>query len=152
MEPNATGRIDIDAPAERVYALISDPGVLAELAGEYSGYRWLGGATAARPGARFRGSNRNGFRRWRTDCTIDEAAEGERFSFEVTAGPLPVARWQYDIAPAGDGCQVTESTWDRRPGWLKTVSGPLIGIRDRDALNRRNIATTLRRLKERAES
>ncbi|PRX47593.1 polyketide cyclase/dehydrase/lipid transport protein [Prauserella shujinwangii] len=146
------GRIDIDAPAERVYALISDPGTLAELAGEYTGYRWLGGATRARPGARFRGDNRNGIRRWSTFCTIDEADEGARFAFEVTFGPIRVSRWQYDIEQAEGGCRVTERTWDRRPGWFRAVSGPVVGVRDRDERNRANIAATLRRLKERAES
>ncbi|ASR38708.1 polyketide cyclase [Prauserella marina] len=151
-KPNASGEIEVGASAETVYSLISDPGVLAELAGEYTGYRWLDGAREAREGARFRGHNRNGFRRWSTVSTITDAARGERFAFEVSAGPFAVSRWQYDIEPAEDGCRVVESTWDKRTSWFRVVTGPLIGVFDRDGLNTRNIAATLRRLKERAEA
>ncbi|MFC4005399.1 SRPBCC family protein [Prauserella oleivorans] len=150
--PDAQGEIDVDAPAERVYALVSDPGVLAELAGEYHGHRWLGGATEARPGARFRGHNRNGFRRWSTTCTVTDAEEGSRFAFEVTFGPLRISRWQYDLEPRDGGCRVVERTWDRRPDWFRTVTGPVLGVRDRAARNHANIQTTLTRLKARAES
>ncbi|PXY31554.1 SRPBCC family protein [Prauserella muralis] len=151
--PTASGEIEIDAPAERVYALVSDPGVLAELAGEYAGHRWLGGATAARPGARFRGRNRNGLRRWSTVATITEAEEGRRFAFDVTFGPIPVSRWQYDLEPSGDGCRVREVTWNRSPRWFRVLTSPFVGVRPdgRDERNQRNIAATLERLKARAE-
>lgn len=150
--PDATGQIEINAPAERIYELLSDPGVLAELAGEYAGYKWLGQVRSARPGARFRGYNRNGWRRWSTVATITDAEEGKRFAFDVSAGPLPVARWQYDIEPGEQGCKVIESTWDRRAGWLRTLTTPISGVRDRASANERNIAATLRGLKERIES
>lgn len=151
-EPNATGQIDVDAPAEQVYALVSDPAVLAELAEEYSTFRWLGGATAPLAGARFRGSNRRGSRRWSTISTITDATAGERFAFDVHFARLPISRWQYDIeAVEGGGCRVTESTWEKRPGWLKLPTSTVTGVFDRDEQNGRNIATTLRRLKDRAE-
>ncbi|GAA1196034.1 SRPBCC family protein [Prauserella alba] len=151
-EPDASGSIHIDASPEQVYALVSDPGVLAELAGEYEGFRWLDGATGARPGARFRGRNRNGFRRWSTTATVTDAAEGEKFAFDVGAGPLKVARWQYDLEPDGDGCRVVESTWDRRPGWARVVTGVALGTMDRAGINKRNIDKTLAGVKRRAES
>ncbi|KID28541.1 Polyketide cyclase / dehydrase and lipid transport [Prauserella sp. Am3] len=156
--PDAQASIHVDAAPEQVYALVSDPGVLAELAGEYEGHRWLGGATEAAVGARFRGRNRNGFRRWSTTSTITDAAEGERFAFEVSVGPLRISRWQYDIEPDGDieqdgaGCRVVERTWDRRPGWARVVTGTLIGISDRRGLNQRNMEKTLAALKRRAEA
>ncbi|SFA78622.1 Polyketide cyclase / dehydrase and lipid transport [Amycolatopsis marina] len=150
-QPNATGRIEINASADDVYALVSDPGVLAELAEEYSSFRWLHGATTAAVGARFRGGNRRGLRRWSTLSTITDASAGERFAFEVTAARLPISRWQYEIEAAGDTCVVTESTWDRRPGWLKLPTSTATGVFDRDEQNRRNIDTTLRRLKDKAE-
>ncbi|MGW9046997.1 SRPBCC family protein [Streptomyces lydicus] len=67
-------------------------------------------------GARFRGHNRNGLRRWVTTSRITDADPGRRFAYEVTA-PLgvPVSRWQYDIAPSAKGCTVTETTWTRGP-------------------------------------
>lgn len=150
-EPDVSGAIHIDASPEQVYALISDPGVLAELAGEYEGFRWLDGATKAAPGVRFRGRNRSGFRRWSTTATVSDA-DGEMFAFEVGAGPIAVARWQYDIEPDGEGCRVVESTWDRRVGWVRTVTGIALGTTDRVGINKRNIEKTLAGLKRRAES
>ncbi|NIJ15013.1 hypothetical protein FHU38_005421 [Saccharomonospora amisosensis] len=150
--PDATGQIEIQAPAEKVYELLNDPGVLAELSGEYSGYKWLGQVRSAWPGARFRGYNRNGPRRWSTVATITDAEDGKRFAFDVSAGPLAISRWQYDIEQTDNGCLVTESTWDRRAGWLRTLTGPISGVRDRASANERNIAATLRGLKERVES
>lgn len=151
-EPTVTDRIGVAAPPETVYALVSDPGSLAELAGEYSGFRWLEGATRAVPGARFRGINRNGVRRWRTTSTITDAEAGKRFAFEVKAGPLRVARWQFDIEHTEDGCVVTESTWTHAPTWMQVAVSPVVGVWDRQRRNRDNIAITLRHLKERAEA
>lgn len=148
--PDASASIDIAAPPERVYALVSDPGTLAELAVEYQRHRWLGGATKAEVGARFVGSNKHTFRRWTTVCTITDA-DGKRFAFDVAGGPVKSARWAYDIAATADGCTVTESTWDQRPAWLRRSAVWVLGIKDRTAHNQANIEATLRALKERAE-
>jgi len=152
---DAASSIDVEADPQRVYELISDPGTLAELAAEYSSFRWLNGAMRATVGARFKGGNKNGWRRWSTVATITDAAAGERFAFDVTveAGPLSVAgaRWQYDIAPTDTGCTVTESTWDQRAPWAKTLGNIASGVTDRADHNRRNIDATLRAIKQRAE-
>ncbi|WP_215548803.1 SRPBCC family protein [Amycolatopsis sp. CA-230715] len=150
-EPNASASIEVAAPPQRVYALVSDPAALASCAEEYIGHQWLGGATKAAEGARFRGRNRRGFRRWSTVSTITDTDEGRRFAFDVSSIGLSISRWQYDIEPAGDGVRLTESTWDRRPGWLRTITGYVTGVHQRDPYNRANIETTLRRIKETAE-
>lgn len=150
--PNATGRIEIGAAPEVVYALVSDPGKLAEVAEEYAGHRWVGGAEGPAVGAKFKGRNRRGFRRWSTLSTITDADPGRRFGFEVTSvAGLPVSRWQYDFEPAGDGCVVVESMWERRPAWFKVPTSTVTGVWDRDSANAGNIAATLARLKRAAE-
>jgi hypothetical protein len=151
-EPSATGKIEVSASPERIYALVSDPRALAELAEEYTGHRWLDGATAAAVGVRFRGSNKNGSRRWSTLSTITDAEEGARFAFDVRSLGQPVARWQYDIEPNAEGAVVTESTWERRSSWFKVVSQLASGVWRREEANQANIETTLRRLKARAEA
>lgn len=155
-EASASGQIEVAAPPREVYALISDPAVLAEFAAEYTGSKWLDGATAPVVGARFRGANKSGFRRWSTVSTITAAEDGRRFAFQVTVelGPLVVtgARWQYDIEPTDTGCLVTESTWDVRSGWAGRAGDLLTGVRDRAEHSRRNIDSTLRNLKARAEA
>jgi len=150
--PDATGRIEIDAAPAVVYALVSDPGRLADLAEEYVGHRWVGDATGPAVGAQFKGSNRRGFRRWSTLSTITDADPGRRFGFDVTSTfGLPVARWQYDFEPAGDGCAVTESMWERRPAWFRVPTSTVTGVWDRATANTANIASTLARLKASVE-
>ena len=151
--PNVTGRIEIDAAPETVYALVSDPGSLAGVAEEYAGHRWVGGASGPVVGAKFRGRNRRGFRRWSTLSTITDAEPGRRFGFEVTSvAGLPVARWQYDFEPGRDGCVVVESMWERRPAWFKVATSTVTGVWDREQANTANIAATLARLKRAAEA
>jgi hypothetical protein len=150
--PNATGRIEIDAAPETVYSLVSDPGQLAGLAEEYAGHRWVGTAREPAVGAKFRGRNRRGLRRWSTLSTITDAEPGRRFGFEVTSVGLPVARWQYDFEPASDGCVVVESMWERRPAWFKVATSTVTGVWDREQANTANIAATLTRLKRAAEA
>jgi uncharacterized protein YndB with AHSA1/START domain len=149
-EPSASATVDVDADPEVVYRLITDLDAMAELAEETTRMRWTKGGRAE-PGASFRGTNRNGFRRWTTTCTVTEAEAGRRFAFEVRHTVVPISRWQYDIVATESGCTVTESTWDRRPGWFKGVAGLATGERDRAAANVRHIAATLQRLKARAE-
>ena len=152
-EPDATGRIEIEAAPEAVYALVSDPGKLAGVAAEYSGHRWVGGVRGPAVGAKFKGHNRRGFRRWSTLSTITDAEPGRKFAFEVTSvAGLPVARWQYDFEPAGDGCVVVESMWERRPAWFRVPTSTVTGVWNRDAANAANIATTLTRLKQAVEA
>jgi hypothetical protein len=150
IEPNARAHVDVAATVEQVYALVSDLSGMAEVAQEYSGGRWLGSAAGPEVGARFRGANRRGLRVWRTVSTVTDAGP-TRFAFEVSSFGLPVSRWQYDIEPTGAGCRVTESTWDRRPGWFRPLTVLATGVRDRDTVNQRNIERTLARLKAAAE-
>jgi hypothetical protein len=152
-DPSATGQIAVNAPASEVYALISDVRVMSALAEETTGATLLGGATSATVGTRFRGTNRRGFHRWSTTATVTEATPGTRFAFEVkSVGFIPTAHWQYDIEATDTGCVITESTWDRRPRWFLGMARLATGVRDRAAVNHDNIATTLRRLKAKAES
>ncbi len=151
--PDATGRIEIGAAPETVYDLVSDPGKLAEVAEEYAGHRWVGGSSEPAVGAKFRGRNRRGFRRWSTLSTITDAEPGRRFGFEVTSvAGLPVARWQYDFEATDDGCVVVESMWERRPAWFKVPTSTVTGVWHRGEANAANIATTLARLKRAAEA
>jgi uncharacterized protein YndB with AHSA1/START domain len=150
-EPSATGTVEIDAPPETVYALITDLGVMSELAEETAAMRWRNG-TSAQAGAIFKGTNRNGWRRWTTTCRVSDAEPGQCFAFDVSHTGVPISRWQYDIAARGDGCTVTESTWDRRPGWYKSPAGLVTGIMNRAGANAEHIEATLHRLKARAES
>jgi uncharacterized protein YndB with AHSA1/START domain len=149
---SAQAEVTIDADPDAVYRLITDLPTLASLAEEAEAMQWRKG-DAARPGAVFRGHNRNGSRTWSTICTVTDAEPGRVFAFDVRSAVIPVAHWRYDIASTADGaCRVTESTWDRRPGWFRIPAGWATGVKDRTAANSEHICRTLQRLKEKAEA
>ncbi|WKX68874.1 SRPBCC family protein [Streptomyces sp. XD-27] len=152
-DPAAAGTVDIRATPAETYRVISDPPTMIRFAEEAHRARWLGGAEAPAVGARFRGYNRNGLRRWSTTCRVTDADPGRRFAYEVAAAlGIPISRWQYDIEPTADGCTVTETTWLRVPLWFVPVAILVTGVRDRAGTNNANITTTLHRLKAHLET
>lgn len=148
--------IDIDAPAEAVYAMVSDLPAMGRWSPECYRCDWLSGATAAAPGVRFRGHNRIGMRRWSTTGEVIVANPGRELTFDVyTVLGMPVSRWSYRITPREDGgCAVTESSEDRRNMLVKSLGlALLIGTpgAHRDRRNQDTIQVTLARIKEAAE-
>lgn len=150
-EPTASARLEIAAPVDEVYRLITDLDTLAGVSEELESCEWLDNVTVPAPGARFRGTNRNGDKSWETVATVRVVEPGERFAFDVDDGETPVSHWRYEIVPTEVGCVVAERTWDRRPQWYTPVSAETTGEDDRDAANQRNIERTLRALKAAAE-
>jgi len=151
-EPHLSESIDVAAPAGHVYALVSDLPRMGEWSPECTGIRWRGTVRAPVEGARFIGHNRKGALRWSTSGEIVEAAPDGRFAFEITVGPVKVARWTYLIEDArdGHGCTVTEQWTDRRPALVRRVMDATLG--SRAAANVKGMRVTLRRLKEAAEA
>ena len=74
---------EINAPADRVWAMVSDLPRMGEWSPENAGGKWLGGATGPKSGAKFRGLNRIGKRKWNTMVTVVVADPGRRFTFRV---------------------------------------------------------------------
>ncbi len=148
---SAQAEVTIDADPTKVYGLITDLTTLASLAPESAGMKWHKGDRAT-PGAVFKGTNRNGFRRWTTTCTVTDADPGRIFAFDVRYLGAPVAHWRYDITSEGDGCRVTEKTWDRRSPFMAKAGGLATGVTDRNTANDSNMKLTLGRLKEKAET
>ena len=151
-QPTVAVSTTIDAPPEAVYALVADLPRMGEWSTETAKVAWLGEATEARAGARFRGTNRNGFRRWQTTCTVVAAEPGRELSWRARSLGLSVAFWSYRFEPDGQGgTTVTESTNDER-GALLRVFGPLAtGVRDRASHNADTMRATLGHLKNAAE-
>ena len=94
---SAQAEVNIDANPDTVYALITDLPTLATLAEEAAAMDWRKG-DAVRPGAVFKGHNRNGIFRWSSTCTVTDAEPGRLFAFDVRYLGLPIAHWRYDIA------------------------------------------------------
>jgi len=151
MPDQVSVRTEIAAPPDVVWALVADLTRMPEWSPENDGVVWLGGATGAAPGARFKGTNRAGAKKWSTRGRILESVPGRVLSFRVAAVGLKVARWTYRFEPTDSGCVVTE-TWDDERGALVTLAGRVVtGVSDRTTHNRAGMEETLRRLKAAAE-
>ena len=146
--------ISVAAPARRVWELVSDLPGMGRMSPENVGGRWLGGATGPAVGARFKGRNRNGWRRWSTTVTVSRCVPGEAFAFTVGYLGIPVSEWAYELTADGpEVCTVTESWSDRRPGWFKGPAGLATGVMSRDdAFIGGNLEHSLAGLKALAEA
>lgn len=104
--------VHMDAPADEVWALLSDVTRIGELSPETFDGEWLDGATGPAVGARFRGHvkrNGRGPVYW-TTCKVTASEPGRTFAFDVVGpGDRMVNSWRYDLAPSGSGTDVTES-------------------------------------------
>ncbi|WP_426574125.1 SRPBCC family protein [Aquihabitans sp. McL0605] len=149
-----TALIEIAAPAAHVYDLVADITNMGRWSPECYRTEWVDGATAAVPGARFKGWNHTkvGFfpAKWSSTSTIRQADPGRALSFDTG---LSGARWTYRFEPTADGsgCTVTETREDANPNALiKALSIPLEGVRRRQLLA--GMEVTLQRLKAAAEA
>jgi uncharacterized protein YndB with AHSA1/START domain len=116
---------DIAAPAETVWAMISDLPRMGEWSPENQGGRWVKGEGPA-VGSMFRGRNKNGVRRWSTTVRVVEAEPGKSFEIAVTFSGFPIANWRFDFEDLPGGCRVTESWLDKRARWQE-VLGRVMG-------------------------
>ena len=148
---DAEASTTITADPAVVYDLVSNLPRMGEWSPENTGGKWLDGATGPAVGARFRGTNRKGLRRWSTTVVVTAADRGSRFACDVTYGPLAISHWDYTIATDPAGCRLTETWSERRPAWMKLMSVPVMGVADRAAHNRRGMEQTLAAVKAAAE-
>lgn len=152
MSGTAEVSIDVNAPAVRVYEMVSDLPRMGEWSPECVRCVWRGGATVAAPGAKFKGYNRLGWRRWSTQGTVVSAEPGRELAWDVRAARFPIARWTYRIEETGpSSCRVTELWEDHRSGfstWLGTVAS---GVPNRGEHNTAGMQATLERIKAEAE-
>lgn len=143
---------DIAAPAAQVWAMVSDVTRMGEWSPENESCEWIGGATGPRAGAKFRGTNRNGKRTWKTVSRIVDSEPGKRFSFRVGVMGLKIAEWRYEFEPTATGCRVTETWVDERGALAQRLGKPVSGVADRATHNRSGMETTLERLGAAAEA
>lgn len=100
--PSAEVQVDIAAPAETVWPLITDINVPGAYSKEFQRAEWIDEGPAL--GATFRGYNRHEqVGEWDVVCTVT-ALENERV-FEWTIGDVAnkTARWRFEVAPTSEG-------------------------------------------------
>ncbi|MFI5036338.1 MAG: SRPBCC family protein [Acidimicrobiales bacterium] len=142
--------IDIAVRPAVAFAALADLPAMGRRSPENTGGVWLGGATGASRGARFRGTNAHGEDTWATVATVSDFDPPRRFAFDVTYGKLKVARWVYDVEETAAGCRVTEHWTDQRGAVLKRHAATR--AYDRDEFTRESIRATLENLKAELEA
>lgn len=146
--------IEIAAPPEQVYDLISDIPRMGEWSPECRKCTWAKGATGPVVGARFKARNQG--RRgpsWFNTPTVTAAEPGRVFAFNRSGPGVGSYTWRYQLEPTSTGTRVTESYDVERPlppltAWL---TEKWVGSTDRDADLRQGMQTTLSRIKQAAE-
>ncbi len=137
--------VTVDAGIDEVWNVVRDVTRVGEWSHECVGAAWLGDATSAVPGARFRGRNRVGMIRWGRVCEIVSA---EPYELVWRTVPTPLypdsTEWTIRLHPADEGAQIEQTfTVVRLPKLLDIVYGRLIPAhRDRSTA----LAEDLRRL------
>jgi len=145
-------RIHIDAPPERVWAVIANLDRMGEWSPECYRVEWLEGASSpAVAGARFRGWNRYGRMKWSVACKVQTAIPAKELSFSTLVREKEMVTWSYRIEPADGGVDLVES-FDVH--WLPIsarIAEDLL-MRDRDRRREEAMRTTLERIKALVEA
>ncbi len=144
--------IDIAAPRAKVWDLIADFSNMGKWSPELRRIIWLGGAKGPTVGARFVGVNRHGPVPWATFSKITQCDDGEQIEWEVSTSST---RWGYRFEDTADGgTRVTEyrEPYKNTPAVVAAFLNTGALGRDRDALMRDGMRTTLERVKGAAET
>ena len=107
---SGSSTFDVDATPEQVWLVLADITRAGEWSHETQGGEWLDGATAAVPGARFRGRNRNGRTKWSRVCEVLTADAPTVISWRTIATRIypDSTVWTYELAPIEGGCRITQ--------------------------------------------
>jgi ligand-binding SRPBCC domain-containing protein len=111
--PTVSVRTRVNASPRRVWPLVSDIELMAELSGELREVAWLDGSPGPdgpRTGSRFRGfSSHPSLGTWETTSTVVECEEPVRFAWAVGDPGHPSAVWRFTLRPDGDGTVLEQS-------------------------------------------
>jgi hypothetical protein len=144
--------IHMAASPAAVWDLVSDVTKIGRYSPETFEAEWLGGATGPAVGARFRGHvkrNGRGPTYW-TTCTVLTSEPEREFAFGVGSSTKPLNVWRYQLEPAGDGTDVTES-FELRPIWPLRLYWAVLGW-SRGRTNREGMRQTLERIRAEVEA
>jgi uncharacterized protein YndB with AHSA1/START domain len=157
--PSTEVSIVIDAPPERVWALISDLQLPARFSSEFQGADLLGGARAPAVGARFVGRNHHpAIGSWETTSTITAFDPPRQFAYDVESDDgRPSASWRFLLEAVESGTRLTQ--WMRMGPGRSGINPAIDAMPDKESkiLHRRlgehrvNMEATLAGIKALAE-
>ena len=116
-------RVHIAAPAEKLYAMVSDVSRMGEWSPECYRCEWVDGSEA-KVGARFKGHNKRGWMKWSNSPRVTAAEPGREFAFLTYHGSKEATQWRYTFTPSGDGTDVTESYQVLDYPWYLRILNP----------------------------
>ena len=142
--------VEIAAPPDAVYDLVSDLTRMGEWSPEAVGGQWLDGGSG-RVGDWFEGHNRSGEREWQRECQVAEADPGRAFTFVVGGIEANCTWWSYELEPTATGTTLTERWWmvNKTPAMQAATEQQFA---DRVVLTRSMLDTTLAAMKQTAEA
>jgi uncharacterized protein YndB with AHSA1/START domain len=109
--PTVAVHTRIEASPERVWALVSDIGLMAKLSRELQEVEWLDGVTGPGVGHRFVGRNAHeALGTWETTSTVIEYDEPRRFAWAVGDPGHPWSVWRFTLSPDGSGTVLEQWT------------------------------------------
>jgi Polyketide cyclase / dehydrase and lipid transport len=118
--PDDSVSLDIKAPPQRVYSLISDIRSMGRWSPETFRARWLRGSSGPQPGARFKGYNRwRGVIVWGTTAEVDVADPGREFTFTTVVWGARRTTWSYRFEAVDGGTRVTETRTELSNTWFR---------------------------------
>jgi hypothetical protein len=101
--------VTVDASIDDVWEVVRDVTRVGEWSHECVGASWLGGASYASPGARFRGRNRAGRLRWGRVCEIVAAEPYELVWRTVPTRTYPdSSEWRIRLEPVDGGTRIAQ--------------------------------------------
>lgn len=116
--PLLQAQIDIDAPVDAVWALISDLNRMPEWSPQCRVMKLLG---PLRPGARTVNLNKRKFTYWPTTSTIVEVIPQQKLAFKVDVNNTI---WSYELQPTESGTRLIESR--HAENGVKPISNALV--------------------------
>ncbi|MEU5538780.1 SRPBCC family protein [Streptomyces sp. NPDC020362] len=158
-KPTVEVRTWIEAPPERVWAVVSDIALMPAMSEELQSVEWLDGADGPCVGARFAGHSRHeAFGEWSTTSHVIECEPELVLAWAVEDPSTPAAIWRFRLRPRDGGTELSE--WmqlgpgrsglsvaiDRTPEKEQKI----VFVRLREF--ERGIASTLEQIKKRAEA
>jgi uncharacterized protein YndB with AHSA1/START domain len=146
--PTTAAQVHIAAPPERVWPLVSDIFLIAELSGELQEVRWLPGCTGPALGARFQGRSRHPqVGEWISTSQIVRCEPPRAFAWAVADPANPAASWGFELTPRSGGTDLRQ--------WARLGPGPshlTEVIARRPALEERIVAGRLRAIRSGIEA
>ena len=146
--------IDIEAPPDTVYGLVSDITRMGEWSLEAVGGRWIpdesGTLGTGKVGDWFMGENATPEREWERECEVAAAEPGIDFTFVVGGVEANCTWWSYELEPTDTGTRLTERWWivNKTPA---VAAAPPEAYAKRVAYTQTMLDQTVAALKEAAE-